>query len=25
VIRIEIENRTSGYRKLFNLGPESQT
>ena len=23
LIRVEIENRTSGYRKLFNLGPES--
>lgn len=22
-IRVEIENRTSGYRKLFNLGPDS--
>jgi molecular chaperone DnaK (HSP70) len=24
LIRVEIENRTSGYRKLFNLGPEIQ-
>jgi molecular chaperone DnaK (HSP70) len=24
LIRVEIENRTSGYRKLFNLGPETQ-
>lgn len=23
LIRVEIENRTSGYRRLFNLGPES--
>ncbi len=23
LIRVEIENRTSGYRKLFNLGPET--
>ena len=25
LIRVEIENRTSGYRRLFNLGPESHT
>jgi molecular chaperone DnaK (HSP70) len=25
VILVEIENRTSGYRRLFNLGPESRT
>jgi len=25
LIRVEIENRTSGYRKHFNLGPENAT